>query len=114
MLKKATLALLVLAFFFLSPSLASKNVFSCKLELGRVNVQSCYVESPVFSLGNLFSLNLGFDLTRANSSELIATLYSSLYLGLGNQWLYLDLGPSLVLDNLSANNWGELDRKSVV
>lgn len=112
MVKKKVL-FLVLALLALTtlPALANKNVFSCRVELGRFSYQSCFVESPIFSLGNTFSLSLGFDLTRPPSSEILATLYTSLYLGLGSQWIYLDLGPTLAFNGSLASSWGDLSYK---
>ncbi len=111
MVKKALVsALLVLSLHF-SPVLAGSNVFSCRIEYGRLNYQSCYVESPIFSVGNVFSLNLGFDLTRFSSQEILATPYTSLYLGFGSQWLYIDFGPTLAFSNNSTNKWADLSYK---
>jgi len=111
MAKKALVSVLLALGLYFSPVLAGSNVFSCKIELGRFSYQSCYVESPIFSVGNLFSLNLGFDLTRPSSQEILATLYTSLYLGLGSQWLYVDFGPTLAFSNNSSSNWGDLSYK---
>ena len=111
MAKKALVLVLLALGLYLSPALARSNVFSCRLEFGRFSYQSCYVESPIFSLGNVFSLNLGFDLTRPPSQEILATLYASLYLGLGSQWLYLDFGPTLAFSGNFSSNWGDLSYK---
>jgi hypothetical protein len=111
MVKKALVPVLLALGLYFSPVLAGSNVFSCKLEYGRFSYQSCYVESPIFSLGNVFSLNLGFDLTRPPSQEILATLYTSLYLGLGSQWFYVDFGPTLAFSGNSSSNWGDLSYK---
>ncbi len=111
MAKKALVLVLLALGVYFSPVLARSNVFSCRLEFGRFSYQSCYVESPIFSVGNVFSLNLGFDLTRPPSQEILATPYVSLYLGLGSQWLYLDFGPTLAFSSISSSNWGDLSYK---
>jgi len=111
MSKKALVLVLLALGLYFSPVLAGSNVFSCRLEFGRFSYQSCYVESPIFSVGNVFSLNLGFDLTRPPSQEILATLYTSLYLSFGSQWFYLDFGPTLAFSNSSSSNWGDLSYK---
>jgi hypothetical protein len=103
MVKKALVLVILALGLYLSPALAGSNVFSCRLEFGRFSYQSCYVESPIFSVGNVFSLNLGFDLTRPPSQEILANPYTSLYLSLGSQWLYIDLGPTLAFSNNSSS-----------
>jgi hypothetical protein len=111
MVKKVLVSVLLALGLYFSPVLAGNNVFSCRVEFGRYSYQSCYVESPIFSVGNVFSLNLGFDLTRLPPQEILATPYLSLYLGFGPQWLYADLGPTLAFSNNSSGNWGGLSYK---